>query len=135
MTKRRGNARTRYKIKYLHVKPKFKVAIRQLQRMNTKRQRQSVYHSSNQFIKDFASAIAKLRNKPHLVSAKHAKEMQRHRRKLQLLARKGASIKRKRKVLNQRGGIAPFLIPIIAASIGAAGSVAGAAAGAAVARG
>ena len=135
MVKRRHNSRRRrVKARYVRVKSKFKRAIRQLMKMDKGRQRQVVRSANNEFIKDFASTVGKLRYKPQLVSEQNARKLQRHRRKLRVLADSRASIKRKRRVLNQTGGIAPFLIPIIAAGIGAGGSIGASAVHAAISR-
>ena len=125
----------KHRRQYVHVKPKFKKAIRALLQMNKRMQKQMMRSASNKFVKDFSSTVAKLRYRPYLVSQRNRRKLHQHKRKLRILADSRASIKSKRRVLNhQTGGIFPILIPIIAASIGAAGSVAGAAVHAAIAR-
>ena len=79
-------------------------------------------------------AIAKIRNKADLFTKKQIGQLRRYKRKLRILANKRSSVQKKRQILNQKGGIAPLLIPIIAAAIGSAGSVAGAAVHAAVSK-
>ena len=116
----------------LQVKTKFKRAVMSLRRMKANNQRQAVAGASNAFIKDVSSVMNRIRNNPHTVSAKHKKVIKRHRKLLRKLVNKNTSIAAKRKILLQKGGIVPFLIPIICASIGAAGSVAGAAVASAV---
>ena len=128
------NAKRQHKKKYVHVKAKFKQAIKKLVKLNKATQRQLVKHSGNQFIRDFGMAIAKIRNKADLFTKKQIQQLRRYKRKLRILANSRSSLQKKRQILNQKGGIAPFLIPIIAAAIGSAGSVAGAAVHAAVSK-
>lgn len=120
----------------LRVKKKFAAAMKHLHRQSKKVQRESVVGASNEFINDIINTLKQLRNKPHLVSSKHVKVLNKHKVHLRKLINKRTSMAIKRKILqvNQRGGIFPFLIPIIAAAIGAAGSVGAAAVGAAIAK-
>lgn len=127
-------AKRQGKKKYVRTNAKFKKAIKKLVKLNKATQRQLVKHSSNQFIKDFGMTIKKIRNKPNLFNEKQIQRLRRHKHNLRILANSRSSLRRKRQILNQKGGIAPFLIPIIAAAIGSAGSVAGAAVHAAVSK-
>ena len=134
---RRSNkkkAKRQRRKKYVHANSKFKSAIRKLVKLNKPTQRQLAKHSSNKFIKDFGMAIAKIRNKADLFTKKQIGQLRRYKRKLRILANKRSSVQKKRQILNQKGGIAPILIPLIAAAIGSAGSVAGAAVHAAVSK-
>lgn len=117
------------------VKKKFKNAMFNMRRMSKKKQQNVIAGASREFIKDISVYLSKIRRKPYLVkNSKHRRQLKKHRGKLQHLVSPQVSLDRKRKILLMRGGIAPFLIPIICASIGAAGTVGAAATGAAIAR-
>ena len=120
----------------LRVKAKFAKAIRHLNTLGRKHQRESVQFASNEFINDVSDFLKRLRNKPHLISPKHAKVIHKNKKHLQKLVKKKTSLKAKRDILQktQTGGILPFLIPIIVASIGAAGGIGAAATHAAIAK-
>lgn len=118
----------------IRVKRKFFNAMQSLRRMSRKQQRLRASNASNEFIRDVSSIMKKLRTKPHLVTNKHKRLLKRYKKPLRRLVQSGSSVKSKRKVLLMRGGIIPFLIPIICAAIGAAGTVGAGAAGAAIMR-
>ena len=104
-----------------------------LRRMSKQRQRKVVAQASPEFVKDVGIFLRKIRTKPHLIrNAKHRRQLKRHRSKLLRLVNPHVSVEKKRRILLMRGGIAPFLIPIICADIGAAGSVGAAATSAAI---
>lgn len=129
--------RRHFKVKKskMTVKKKFKNAMFKLRHMSKKKQQNVVAGASKEFIKDISKHLSKIRSKPHLVkNSKHRKQLKRHRAKLQRLVNPQVSLDKKRKILLMKGGIIPFLIPIICASIGAAGTVGAAAAGAAIAK-
>ena len=118
----------------INVKRKFFNAIHSLRRMKAKNQRLRTRIASSEFIKDVANILRRIRTRPELVkSARHRKVLTKHKAILQKLVSKKSSSEQQRKLLLQkRGGIFPFLIPIIAAAIGAAGSVGATAVGAAI---
>ena len=118
--------------KKLKVKKQFKDAITRLRRMTPVKQRASVVGSSNQFIRDVSSFLSKIRNAGHLLKASHRNTLRRHKKKLRKLVSANTPIHMKRLILSQKGGIAPFLIPIIVAAIGAGGSIGAAATHAAI---
>ena len=114
------------------VKRKFYNAMQILRHLKPKEQRLRTKKASKEFIQDISNVMAKLRKKPHLVSHHHKKTILKYKKPLQRLVKKSSSLKSKRNVLLQRGGIIPFLIPIICASIGAAGTIGASAVGAAI---
>jgi len=117
----------------LHVKPKLYKALQSLRHMKPNAIRSRVRVASKEFVKDVANVMSRLRKSPHLVpNPKDRRKLLKHRKALRRLTSKSPSVENKRKILLQRGGILPFLIPIICATIGAAGTVGAAAAGAAV---
>ena len=126
---RKGNKKTSGKIR---VKRKFYNALRSLQYMKPKERRKRASNASKEFIKDVSNVMRQLRTKPHLVSPKHQKVLKRYKKPLRQLVKSGTSLARKRKVLLLRGGIFPFLVPIICASIAAGGSIGASAVGAAI---
>jgi hypothetical protein len=129
--------RRHFKVKKskMSVKNKFKNAMFKLRRMGKRKQQNVIAGASKEFIKDISDYLSKIRRKPHLVKNwKHRKQLKRHRVKLQRLVNPQVSLDKKRKILLMRGGIFPFVIPIICASIGAAGTVGAAAVGAAIAK-
>lgn len=116
----------------LTVKPKFADALRRLKRMKKGKQRTAVLGASNEFIRDVSSFMQKLKRRPDLVSKTHRKTLAKHRTKLRRLVHAKTPIDNKRLILSQTGGILPFLIPIICASITAAGGIGAAATSAAI---
>lgn len=128
---RKGKKRPTGKIQ---VKGKFYNALQSLRRMKAKEQRMRASNASREFIKDVSKVMRQIRTKPHLVSNKHRKILKRYKKPLRQLIKRNSSLARQRKVLLLRGGILPFLVPIICASIAAAGSVGASAAGAAIMR-
>ena len=116
------------------VKRKFYNALQSLRRMSPKQQRLRAKNASKEFVTDVSNVMSKIRRRPNLVSNKHKKILRRYKKPLRQLVKKDSSAKRKRKVLLLRGGILPFLVPIICAGIGAAGSIGASAVGSAVMR-
>lgn len=117
----------------IQVKKKFRHAMLKMRRMSRQQQRKIVTGSSTEFIKDMSKFLSKLRTKAYLVkSSKHRRQLKRHKHKLRHLVNPSIPIEKKRKILLMKGGIAPFLIPIICASITAAGGVGAAATSAAI---
>ena len=131
MAKRRS--RRSKKSSKVYVKSKFKKAMFKLRRMSKQRQRKIVAQASPEFIKDVGIFLSKIRTEPHLIrNAKHRRQLKRQRSKLLRLVNPHVSVEKKRRILLMRGGIVPFLIPIICAGIGAAGTVGAAATSAAI---
>lgn len=120
----------------LRVKKKFAEAINHLSKASRKIQRQSVQGASNEFIQDVSNILKRLRNKPQLISPQHVKVFDKHKILLRKLVNDKTSLKSKRQILqsSQTGGILPFLIPIIVASISAAGGIGAAATHAAISK-
>lgn len=116
----------------LVVKKKFAIAIKRLSKLSPNVQRAAVAQANSKFIKDVSSVMKKIRKRPDLASAAQKKRLQKHRYRLQKLVNPKTSIAKKREILMHRGGILPFLIPLIVAGIGAAGSVASGAVTAAI---
>lgn len=128
---KRHNARK--KVNRIKVKSKFKNAMFHLRRLKRHNQRKSVAGASREFIKDISMHMKKIQNKPHLVgNSKHRRQLKKHASKLRRLINPQVSLEKKRRILLMKGGIIPFLIPIICASIGAAGSIGAAATSAAI---
>jgi len=117
----------------LRVKRKLYKALQSLRRMKPKTIHARLRVASKEFVKDIANVMSRLRSRPNLVpKPKDRRTLQKYKKSLRRLTSKGPSVEKKRKILLQRGGILPLLIPIICASIGAAGTVGAAAVGAAV---
>ena len=116
----------------MRVSRKFFNAVRHLRRMSASAQRVSIAQASNAFINDIIKVLKYLKKRPHLVSTSHKKKLKKIKPRLRKLVHGKTSMVKKRNILMQRGGIIPFLIPIIAAAIGAAGSVASGAVTAAI---
>lgn len=120
----------------MRTKARFARAIHTLKKLPPARQRKEISVANDKFIRDLCSVTCKLRNHTSLPLTKKMKQdLKKYAPKLRALTKKRTSVAMKRKVLStQRGGIAPFLIPIIVAAIGAGGSVASAATAAAISR-
>ena len=113
---------------------RFKKAVTRLKHMSPVKQKNAIANASNAFIRDISTTVKKIRNQASLVKPHHRKILRRHKKILRKLINPKVSLAKKRLILmkNQKGGIAPFLIPIIAAIISAVGGVGGAAVGGAV---
>ena len=121
------------KSKKIAVKQKFVQAMSRLRRMKKNQQKAVVSKASNEFIRDVSGFMKKIRNKPNLVKkTAHRKTLKRYSKHLRKLIHAKTPIHKKRLILQQRGGIFPFLIPIIIAGISAAGSIGAAATSAAI---
>ena len=118
--------------KKVKAKKKFIKSISYLRRLKPQKQREMMLNSSNEFIRDISSFLAKIRKRPDLVTAKHRKVLKKHRNKLRKLVHAKTGVQSKRLILSQKGGIIPFLIPIITAVIGGASSIAAGATTAAI---
>lgn len=128
MAKRKGGK----KVKKLKVKRKFANAMLRMRKMKRAKQRTLVEGASNEFIRDVSGFIKQVRHRPDLVKGSHRQVLRRHKKKLQRLIHAKTPIKKKRRILLQKGGIIPALIPIICAIIGAGGAVGAGAASAAI---
>ena len=104
-----------------------------IRRMSKQGQRKIVAQASSEFVKDVGIFLSKTRKRPHLSkNAKHRRQLKTHGTKLRRLVNPHDSVEKKRRILLMKGGIIPFLVPIICASIGAAGTVGAAATSAAI---
>lgn len=127
-------ARTVHKVS---VSPEFRKAMNELKRMKGGSRRAALVRANDKFVRDLSHVLGKVRNNPPDLSKVNPRLLRRlrlQRKRFQTFVNKKTSIKKKRRIITQKGGIFPALIPIICAAIGAAGTVGGAAAGAAIAK-
>ena len=113
-SKRRGVRRRQKK------SSKFNVTLQRLRKLKASQRRQAMTIANNKFIRDFTSAVKKLRRTNALRPALR-KKLKRHSKLLRKLTNKRTSLKVQRKVLSQRGGFLPLLL----AALPAIGSIAG----------
>lgn len=98
-------------------KVRFNKALSILKSMKKSDRCKAIASSNNKFIRDFCTAVKKLRSKK--VSPKLRKRLAPYKGQLRKLANPKVSIGSKRKVLTQRGGvILPLLAPLLAPLIG-----------------
>ena len=108
-----------------------------LRRMKGRKRQQALSQANNKFIHNLSHVLGKVRHlPPNLLhtNPRLLRRIQFQRKGLQSFINKKTSIKKKRKMMKQKGGIIPALIPLICAGIAAAGSVASAGVGAAIAK-
>lgn len=116
MAKKRYNKNVR---KVIKLSEKFCKAMRALQNMTHHKQRRAVLQASDNFIRDFSNAIQQLRkipaNKFH-ISPSVRKYVYRRRKTVRKFANPKTSMKTKRKMITQKGGLLaalPMLINIL----------------------
>lgn len=102
----------------LTVKKKFSAAINKLRRLKCNQQRTAVSGASNEFINDISKTLRRLKTTPNLVSSKHKRSIRKHKSKFKRLAQAKTTLKAKRRILTQKGGFLPFLIPLLGTVIG-----------------
>lgn len=101
---------------------KFQTALIRLRKLPRGKQQQAISTANNKFINQFCSNVKRL--KYAKLNARQQKLVRKQRNNLQALVKKRTSIQRKRRILSQRGGFLPFLLPlitsIVAPAVGAA---------------
>ena len=137
-TNRRYTKRRQHVTNRVRVSPKFHHAVSALKRMKMNQRRQALKNANNRFVSDLSKVMGKLRRLPRDALPPMSPQMRRsiyvRRRSLRSFVSPKTSMKKKRMMIKQKGGIFPALIPLICAGIAAAGSVGSAAVGAAIAR-
>jgi len=117
---RKTNKRVKKSTKKL---TKFQTALIRLRKLPRGKQQQAISMANNKFINQFCSNIKRL--KYAKLNAKQQKLVRKQRNNLQALVKKRTSIQRKRKILSQRGGFLPFLLPLLGSVVApAAGAIA-----------
>ena len=106
----------------------FRRALLRLKNLKGRHQSQAIGMANDTFIRQMCQGVKKLRyNKK--VNRQSARRLQRHRANLRQLVSPRLSVHKKRKLLSQRGGILPALIPLLLSAVGpVAGGIVGAAA-------
>ena len=106
----------------------FRRALLRLKNLKGRHQSQAIGMANDTFIRQMCQGVKKLRyNKK--VNRQSARRLQRHRANLRQLVSPSLSVHKKRKLLSQRGGILPALIPLLLSAVGpVAGGIVGAAA-------
>ena len=102
----------------LKATPNFRKAIHSLNSMSCPNQCRALHAASNKFIRDVSTTLRQVRRLPPdqiRISPSMRKRIYQHRRGLHTLADGKTSIKRKRKLLTQKGG---FFGKIIASLLG-----------------
>lgn len=95
---------------------KFDKAINQLRRMSPGKRRAAMSVANNSFIRQLSSRVRRLRHSK--VSPKKVKRIRHYSHPLQQLANNKVSFASKRKILSQRGGFLPFLLPLLGPIVG-----------------
>ena len=93
----------------------FRRALYRLKRLKPKHQCQAIGMANDAFIRQMCTHVKKLRyNK----KVKLAPRLKRHKGKLRQLVSARTSISKKRKILGQRGGFLPALLPLLVSTVG-----------------
>lgn len=114
MAKRKSKSKKSGK---LVVKRKFYEAIKKLHRLKANQQRAAVSGASNEFVNDISKLLRRLKTSTNLISSKHRRGIKKQRLKFKRLAQAKSTVKAKRRILTQKGGFLPFLIPLIGSVI------------------
>ena len=108
--------------------------LKRLSKLPSSQLQRQIQFANHKFVNDLCAATRKLRYAKIKLTPTLRKKLTRHRQHLRSLANRRTSVQTKKKLLTQRGGVLPFLIPLIVAGISAAGSVGAAAVHGAVSR-
>lgn len=108
--------------------------LKRLSKLPSSQLQRQIQLANHKFVNDLCAATRKLRYAKIKLTPTLRKKLTRHRQHLRSLANRRTSVQTKKKLLTQRGGVLPFLIPLIVAGISAAGSVGAAAVHGAVSR-
>lgn len=114
------------------VSSKLVLTLKKLRTLPLLEQRRQLQLANPKFVRDLSTATRKARYAN--ISPALRKKLKRHRKALRTFANPRVSVSRKKRVLTQRGGIFPLLVPAIVAAIGAAGSIGAAATHAAISK-
>ena len=96
-------------------KKRFSNAISSLRKMKSNDRYQAIRYANDDFIRDLCSKIGQLKHKK--LTPQQQRIVKKYRGKLKLLCNRSSSIKKKRQTLSQKGGILPFLFPLLAPSL------------------
>lgn len=95
----------------------FRRALHRLKRLKQNHQCQAIGMANDAFIRQMCTHVKKLRyNKK--VNSKSAQRLKRHRGKLRQLVSPRTTLAKKRKILGQRGGFLPALLPLLISTVG-----------------
>ena len=108
--------------------------LTKLRKLPLTQQHRQLQLANGKFVKDLSSAARKVRYAKVKLAPTVRKKLTQHRKALQTFVNPRTSLRKKKQVLTQRGGIIPALIPIIVAAIGATGTVGAAATHAAISK-
>ena len=97
----------------ISIKPRFKKALFRISKVSPLKRKSMIGGASNSFINDFSSALNNIRKRPELANRRQVKVLRRNRKKLQSLANKKTSIKKRRAILTQKGGIIGTLLALL----------------------
>lgn len=86
-------------------------AISSLRKMKSSDRYQAIRFANDSFIRDLCSKINQLKHKR--LTPQQQQIVKKYRSKLKVLCNRRTSIKKKRQTLSQKGGILPFLLPLI----------------------
>ena len=123
-------ARHQRRVKRQHAK--LLAAIKALSKMSPGQKHHYLQHANKKFVNDLCKATREVRYMNIKLSPSLRRRIKKHCKLLKAFVNPRTKLKRKKQLLTQRGGIAPFLIPLLVAGIGAAGSVGAAATSAAI---
>ena len=93
-------------------KSRFSKAISTLRGMRGHQRYNAIRYANDNFIRDLCSNINKLRYKK--LTRKEEEIVRKYNAKLKVLCDRRKSIQKKRQMLSQKGGILPFILPLVA---------------------
>ena len=94
---------------------KFSKAISSLRKMRPNDRYNAIRHANDRFIRDLCSKIGKLKRKK--LTEEERKFVKKHKSKLKVLCNRGNSIKKKRRMLSQKGGFLPDIGNLIGKAV------------------
>ena len=100
---------------------KFRNALLRLKKLKPHHQSEAMKMANNGFVREMCSHVKKLRHAK--IEGNRSSALKRHATKLRSLANSKIAISKKRKILSQRGGFLPLLIPAITSVLGSLAGV------------
>ena len=109
-----GRKHSQRKLRQATVSPDFHRAIKTLCKMKGNQRCHALNKASNKFITDISQTLSKARRIPiQRIHPSLRKQIHSRRKALRAVVNRKTSIKRKRKLLTQKGGLLPLAIPLL----------------------
>ena len=116
MARRRSTKRTSKRRPSSQGNKKFQSALTRLRKLKPSHQSQAMSMANDGFVRKMCTHVKKLRYRK--LSGNKSKALKRHAKSLRSLTNKRTSVAVKRRILSQRGGFLPLLLPMLGRIVG-----------------